>query len=254
MAPRADVVHQPLRRHQGGIDRSAPVREHPSRCLASKVGGRQHSGDLRPHRRSRTQPTPSNDDPGLHFPASRDDASADPGSGRRIPRQYDRGWAARRSCPRLCAAGALAGDLLAARRPLREARVLSIQQYEGTRRPIDGRGEGRGDRSHVRLHVGTGCAQRARTRRRPDEPPDDRLRCQGRAQPRDGGDELRDSAAGRPRNDGEHDLAGHRGITAASRRAGTAAPNRRSGLGRQHRRGVDALPDHRAHPGGPCRP
>ena len=24
--------------------------------------------------------------------------------------------------------------------------------------------------------------------------------------------------------------------------------------GRQHRRGVDALPDHRAHPGGPCRP
>ncbi len=56
-------------------------------------------------------------------------------SGRRIPRRHDRGGAARRSRPRLRAAGAVVGDLPAARRPLREARVLSTQQHEGTRRP-----------------------------------------------------------------------------------------------------------------------
>ena len=95
------------------------------------------------------------------------------------------------------------------------------------------------------------AAQGTRTGRRPDQPAGHRLRRDGRTQPRDRRHERRDHAAGRSRNHGEHDRAGHRDTAAASRRSGAAAAHRRPGLGRQHRRRADALPDHRAQPGRP---
>ncbi len=184
---------------------------------ASEGCGQQHSGDLRAHRRSRAQPAASNDDEGLHLSASRGDASADPGIGRRIPGRDDRGGTARRSGSRIRAAGALTGDIPAARRALQGPRILPAEQHEGPRLAIDGRGEGGVDRRDVRLHVGAVRTQGTRTGRRLAEPADRRLRRHWPTQRCDRGHERRDSAAGRSRNHRQHDRAWNGDAVAAPR-------------------------------------
>ena len=149
---RADLGDQPVRGHQGGLDRSAPVREHPSGCDAGEVGRRQVPVifariDDPEHNRLRRMMT-------RDFTFRRAEAMRPQiqESGRRVPRRHDRQRAARRSRSRLRAAGAIAGDLVAARRALRDHEFFQHHSAKGLdARSTDEEKLG-GDRRHVRLH------------------------------------------------------------------------------------------------------
>jgi hypothetical protein len=222
----AGLGGEPLPRHPGGTGGSAAVRRHhPELDQAGRLR-QQRTGDVRPHRRSRAPPAAPHGGRGVHLPARRGDAPADPAAGRPLSRRHDRGRAAGRHRARLRPAGAVTGDRAAAGGAAGRPRLVPAPHHGGSGRQDFRRAEGAGLRGHVCLHRATGGSPSARARRRLDQPTGHRLRRDRATRPADRGDDQRDHDAGRPRNHRQHDLAGNACAAGASRGVRAAWPHR----------------------------
>ena len=166
---------------------------------------------------------------------------------------HDRAGPARRPGAVARAAGAVAGDLRTARRPLRRPRVLpAAQQADGD--PIDDPAPSvRASEELVAYLADLLSAKDREPGRRPALPAGRRPGAAGQPHPQAGRRHRVAAAGRRTRDDRQHDRARHARAAAQPRAAGARARDRRSEGHRERGRGDAALPDHRAQrqaPGG----
>ena len=245
------VDHHRARRAAGPAVGPAGERERPAARLPALA--RRHgagSAAARPvgvqHRPARAHPLPADDDRAVHLQAGQRDARGGPGDHRR-PHRPDAG--------RPPADRPGRGDRAAAAEP------DDLRHYgRAVRGPEDVLGPGRDRDEEGRQRRGPDgvLPLAARLPRRPGKSPDDRTarrrglrpgaagnrrRHHGRRGGRHGGRAVR----GRPRDQRQHDRAGHRGPARAPRPARHPAGIRRPRGGGDGRGRAAALPRHRPH-------